>query len=59
MLEMCKKNTVNYRKNASCACLRGCVRVKKTRFSCMGAQFCIFGAMLHAAFGMCDVQKTL
>ena len=24
-----QKNTVNYRKNVSCACLRGCVRVKK------------------------------
>ena len=22
-------------------------------------KFWIFGAMLHAAFGMCDVQKTL
>ena len=31
---------------------------KKTRFSCMGAQFKSFCAMLHAAFGMCDVPKT-
>ena len=30
---------------------------KKNAFFLYGSS--IFGAMLHAAFGMCDVQKTL
>jgi hypothetical protein len=33
---------------------------KKNAFFLQGSSiFEFFGAMLHAAFGMCDVQKTL
>ena len=34
-------------------------RKKKRVFPAWELKFWIFGAMLHAAFGMCDVQKTL
>ena len=37
----------------------GHVRKKQRVFPAWELNFCIFGAMLHAAFGTCDVQKTL
>ena len=41
------------REIASCACLRGCVRVKKTRFSCMGAQ--VLNFWCYVACSLWDV----
>ena len=38
---------------------RAMLGLSKTIFPAWELNFWIFGAMLHAAFGMCDAQKTL